>query len=123
MYSLTMYLNEQVDGKLTLHVDDAPVLEITAYDDTGVAIPAGFVALLVVRRNDKRSVDEIDIAEIVEATPDDDNIYYFDLSDITFERGNYEAHLLLNGYDTTPLFPTPVDAVYSYESFEIEVLE
>lgn len=116
MYQLTMYLGEKVDETpLAVKVGDVPVLEVTALDASGADWPDDYTATLVVRRSERDSTDQIEIAMDTEATPlDVDNIYYFHLTEMTFEPGNYEAHLVVESDDPTP-------DVYSFETFSIEV--
>lgn len=123
MYEITCTLNQVPDAHLILRVDDTPMLKVTLLDANGRAIKDGFEAWLLVRRNDSDEAGEIQILCIAEVTPYDDNVFYFYLEDITFEPGNYEAHIVIE--DTTfGSVPTvsPEYEIYSFESFPIEVL-
>jgi hypothetical protein len=119
-YKLDCYLNQIPDGEINLSVDDIAVLEITAYDVVGNDWESGWTATLYVRRNDRSSVDQWEIDELVELSPQGDNVYYFNLEDLNFERGDYEAHLVLEGSWDMDIM-TPVSSVYSFESFKIYV--
>lgn len=130
MYQMTFYLNQVPDGHITMRVDDVPALKATLYDADGTEFAApdytGMSANLIIRRSDEDSTDDIIIA--VEADGDvTDNIWFFNLEDVNFEPGNYEGHIELTctyeDADATPIGPTtPLDEVYTFELFQIEVL-
>jgi hypothetical protein len=120
MLKLDMTLGEKVDGSLHIRVDDTPILEATLYDNDGSAFLSGYSAYLLVRRSYDDLSGQVIIPEITETTPGNDNIFYFDLYDIAFEAGVYEAFVMVEGsWDTTPT--TPISDVYSFEAFIIEV--
>ena len=130
MYKMDFYLNQVPDGHITIRVDDVATLRAVLYDADGAEFAApdytAMSTVLIVRRSDENSTDEISIA--AEADGDaTDNIWFFDLEDVNFEPGNYEAHIVLTctyeDTDATPIGPlTPLDEVFSFELFEIEVL-
>lgn len=119
MIELTMTLGEQVDGSIHLRVGDETLLEATLYDNDGTDWAASYETTLIVRRTYNDSGGQIEIPELTETTPGGDNIYYFDLSDITFEPGVYEAYVFVEG--TYDVLTTPFDDSASFESFTITV--
>jgi len=123
MYEITCTLGQVPDAHLILRVGDTPVLKVTLLDANGTAYEDGFEAWLVVRRNDSDEAGEIEIDCVIEVSPFDDNVYWFYLDDITFEAGNYEAHIVIEDttFGTVPTI-SPEYEIYSFESFKIEVL-
>jgi len=128
MYELSLYLGEVPDGKLNLSVGENPILKLTIYEANGEAWESGFFAQLIIHRSHSSDSDDVIIDEMLEVSPDMDNVYFFDLSDITFETGNYEAVLWVEG-TYVPSYPvaistlaTPVTSTYSFEPIHIEVI-
>lgn len=130
MYELSIYLGEVPDGKFELSVGDTPILKVTVYDADGEAFgesPAapdwgsGFSAELVIHRGHTADSDDVVIDEMIEVSPDTDNVFYFDLSGITFEQGDYEAVLKLEGIAEPPDFTTPELVDFSFLPFVITV--
>ena len=110
MYEIPMTLNEPIERVLTLQQGDSPVLKVTLYDDDGTAWDEGYDATLVIGRS-TQDVDEWNIADsagLVVA----DNVFYFNLEEITYTRGLYSAYVYVeNATETTPL-ATPDDVDY-----------
>lgn len=123
MYDISCTLGQEVDGELEIRVSDNPVLVATLYDDDGSDWGTGFSAELIVRRNIDDSAGQITITAMVEATPRDDNIYYFLLGDITFSPGNYEAFVQITNVDFDGDFipVSPEVEIYSFEMFKITI--
>lgn len=123
MIDIECTLNQEVDGELELRVGDSPVLAVTLYDDDGSDWGSGFSATLVVRRNIDDPDGQITITAMTEATPRDDNLYYFLLGDITFSPGNYEAFVQVTNvdWDDDPIPVSPEDEIYSFEMFKITI--
>jgi hypothetical protein len=134
MYQMDFYLNQVPEGALHLRVNLSatpigPLFKASLYDADGDAIAdpdySAMTATLIVRRSDENATDEISIAE--EADPmTTDNIFYFNLAQITFEPGNYEAHIELEATyesaDATPIPATPLAEIMFFGAFNIEVL-
>ena len=116
MYKLDVTLNEPNDAEnLVLRVGDSPLLELTVYNHDGTAWPDGYDAFLRIGRSNR----DPDIWTIT-GTPSitDDNVWYFNLEDITDTIGDYDVILYLQhpadatpGDDATELDPdlTPVE--------------
>lgn len=135
MYQMDFYLNQVPDGQLQLRVDSSatpvgPLFRATLYDADGAGIEAPdytvSAASLIVRRSDGNSTDQITIIYEADLMASD-NIFFFDLAQITYEPGNYEAHIVVEAtYDdpaATPIGPaTPLDEIMAFEAFKIEVL-
>jgi len=119
---IIIYEGELPDGEVVIHVGDNPILELEVFDSEGVEWESGYEAYLVVRRCEESSLGEIVIDELAETTPYGDNNYFFELEDVSFEEGDYEAFLLLEG-DYDYALTTPVSTIYSFEPFKINVVE
>ena len=120
MYELVMTLNEPVEEILTLQQGDSPVLKVTLFDWDGSAWDAGYDAFLIVGRN---AVDdgEWDIAES-DGVPFAENVFYFELDEITNTIGNYVARVYVHvTAEATPL-ATPEDLAYSFLPFQMKVI-
>ena len=117
MYEINVTLGEPIEDKLTLQQGDAPLLELTAYDYDGTALDSGYSGTLYIGRSGE-DVDEWVLTEITGVSPVD-NVFYFQLEEITYTRGNYQGYLFVsNSTETTPVG----DAVsYSYKPVKIEV--
>jgi len=121
-YEIDVYLGQIPDADIEVAVGDVPGLQITAYDADGNPWEDGYDAYLVVRRCLGDSSGEWVIPELLETTEGGDNIYHFNLDDITHERGDYDAYLVLDG-EWDDAFVTPLVTSYSFESFPIKVRE
>ena len=120
MYELVMTLNEPVEDILTLQQGDSPVLQVTLYDWDGSAWDDGYTATLIVGRN---AVDgtEWDIAESA-CVPFVENVFCFELDEITNTIGNYVARVHVHITDEATPLATPEDLAYSFLSFKMEVI-
>ena len=120
MYEIAVTLNEPIEDVLTLQQGDRPLLELTAYDFDGTALDTGYTGTLYIGRSGSDH-DEWVLSEIPAVAPVD-NVFYFNLEDITYTRGNYQAYLYVtNATETTPEL-TPDDVSYSYQTINIEVI-
>ena len=119
-YKIECYLGQVPDADIELAVGDAAGLEITAYDADGNDWDSGYSATLVVRRCLESSTDQIEVDELVETTPEGDNVYYFSLASITYESGDYDAFLVLEG-EWDAAFDEALETTYSFEPFTITV--
>ena len=116
MLQYTIYQNQSPDADPTIYVGDSQEIELTVQDANGADWPNDWTAELIVRRSNDDSVGEITIPSEVEATPlDIDNVFYFNLSYVSFEAGTYTCILRLTSDDATPL-------VVSFKQFPLEVL-
>lgn len=120
MYEIAVTLGEPIEDKLVLQQGDSPLLELTAYDYDGTALDTGYTGTLYVGRSGS-DPDEWILAEL-DRVPAVDNIFIFQLDEITYSRGNYQAFLLVeNRLESTPT-ATPEDVSYSYKNISIEVV-
>jgi hypothetical protein len=122
MYKLDLTLNEPNDAEnLVLRVGDSPLLELTVYNHDGTAWPDGYDATLRIGRSNR----DPDIWSIA-GTPSGSsvNVWYFQLEDVTYTIGDYDAILYLQhpaeatpGDDATVLDPdtTPVEDAFDSE--------
>ena len=119
MYEIAVTLNEPIEDILVLQQGDRPLLKLTAYDYDNTALDTGYNGTLYIGRSGS-DPDEWALTEIIAVTPID-NVFYFNLEDITYTRGNYQAYLYVtNTTETTPE-ATPDDVSYSYQTIHIEV--
>ena len=118
MINLNVTLGEPIDEKIVLQAGDKPLLELTAYDYDGSELDTGYTGTLFVGRSGDDS-DEWEIAEIVAVAPAD-NIFYFNLEEITYTRGNYQAYLFVE--NDTEATPVSDSVSYSYKNISIEVV-
>ena len=113
-----MTLGEPIEDILTLQQGDKPLLEATLYDYDGTAWDEGYTATFIVGRSES-DTDEWVLSSIVGVSPED-NVFYFNLEDITYTRGIYQGYVLVeNATETTPVS----DVVkYSFKPVRIEVI-
>lgn len=120
MYEISMTLNEPIEEVLVLQQGDSPILETTLFDWDGTAWDTGYDATLIIGRS-TTDPDEWSIGSSVGVSPAD-NVFYFNLEEITYTRGIYWGYVFVNNdTETTPL-TTPDDVEYSFRIFEIEVM-
>lgn len=120
MYEIAMTLNEPIEEVITVQTGDVPLLQVTLYDMDGTAWDDGYDATLIVGRS-YEDPDQWEIADSPEV-PAVENVFLFNLMEITYSRGTYWAfvHLHIND-EATPL-ATPEDASYSFKWIRIEVI-
>ena len=119
MINLSITLNEPIEEILILQQEDAPILKLTAYDYDGTALDPGYTGTFIVGRS---GVDPNEWTLVtVDPTVASDNIFYFNLEEITYTRGEYQGYLYVeNPTETTPEV-TPESVGYSYLPIRIEV--
>lgn len=119
MYKKDITLNEPNDDEIfVLRQGDSPLFKLTVYDHDGTAWPAGYTGYLRIGRSNR----DYDIWILTGIPGDDDNEWYFQLEDVTYTIGDYDAILYLIAPDaTTPEVPdeifdtTPVEDDYTSE--------
>lgn len=120
MYELELTLNEPVEERLILRVGDSPMLKVTLLNYDGTDWPDGYTASLYIGRSN-RDPDIWTITGVVDGSHV--NVFYFQLEDITYTIGDYDAIVYVNHpeeatpADATPLHPdiTPLEDEYDYE--------